>query len=317
MAIRSIMMIAALVLSGCSWMKPTPPAPDPRAAKVRIAHERKLQRACASAATHDRLKALVADQTLQRRGMAHPNFERFMAAATLRLEGPVARSRDDALDITVCAGRLILELPPGSERAFEGERRLSANIEYAAQAAADGSGLVYRMQGADAVVATLAAVDLSRLSPRPTITAAQDAQNVDLAPPPAPQIEVLQEQPVPEPTPRVERLPERKIVVAEVPAGRMAPPEASATRARPSFDCRRARSRVEQLVCSDTGLARRDRAMSAVFYEALATGDGATRARLRTSRERFLRFRDRCPDAYCVAQAYDDRVAEIRDIADR
>ena len=56
--------------------------------------------------------------------------------------------------------------------------------------------------------------------------------------------------------------------------------------------------------------------MSAVFYEALANADGETRARLRVSRDLFLRFRDRCPDAFCVAQVYDDRVAEIRDIAE-
>ena len=33
------------------------------------------------------------------------------------------------------------------------------------------------------------------------------------------------------------------------------------------------------------------------------------------TRDRFLAYRDRCPDEACVAEAYRDRMDEIRDIA--
>jgi uncharacterized protein len=36
---------------------------------------------------------------------------------------------------------------------------------------------------------------------------------------------------------------------------------------------------------------------------------------LRASRDRWLAFRNRCPSASCVAQAYRDRLDEIADIA--
>jgi uncharacterized protein len=68
------------------------------------------------------------------------------------------------------------------------------------------------------------------------------------------------------------------------------------------------------MICTDPELAAQDRRMSSLFYATLARGDGDVRAALRSSRDRFLRSRDRCGSAACVAQAYDDRVAEIRDI---
>jgi len=71
------------------------------------------------------------------------------------------------------------------------------------------------------------------------------------------------------------------------------------------------------MVCADPALAAKDRRMSSAFYASLAGGDGETRAALRTSRDRFLRFRNRCTTTTCVAQSYDDRMDEIRDIAQR
>jgi uncharacterized protein len=103
--------------------------------------------------------------------------------------------------------------------------------------------------------------------------------------------------------------------VAKAPARTEEPePVRTATSARPSFNCRYARSRSEQMVCSDSRLAAKDRAMSSLFYSALADADPRTRARLRSTRDRFLSYRERCGSEACVAQAYDGRMDEIRDI---
>ena len=69
------------------------------------------------------------------------------------------------------------------------------------------------------------------------------------------------------------------------------------------------------MACADPRLALQDRQMSSAFYAALANGDEGTRAELRASRDRFIAFRNRCGSAACVSQAYQDRMAEIRDIA--
>jgi len=47
---------------------------------------------------------------------------------------------------------------------------------------------------------------------------------------------------------------------------------------------------------------------------ALANADSRTRAELRRTRDRFLAYRERCGSEACVAEAYDGRMQEIRDI---
>src|SRR3546814_19188229 len=76
------------------------------------------------------------------------------------MENPVVANRDEALGVTSCTGRFILELPPGAERAFGGERQLVADVRYEVQPAADGRGPVYRMTGAGGIVQQLAAFEL-------------------------------------------------------------------------------------------------------------------------------------------------------------
>ena len=69
------------------------------------------------------------------------------------------------------------------------------------------------------------------------------------------------------------------------------------------------------MVCANPDLAARDRRMASVYYAAMANSDGATRSRLRRSRDRFLARRERCASEACVAAAYEERVREIRQIA--
>ena len=310
---RAISAVLLVTLTGCDWMQPKPPPPDPRSARIRIEHERRLQRACASTQTYDRLEAIAFDEVSRARGARASNLDVLAASSTLRMVSPFAKSRDDALNIIVCTGRMIIELPPGAEAAFGGAKRLEADVEYAAQEAADGSGLVYRLQGAEPIVAQIAGIDPRRLGadmrtaqvtlPPPPPEPQPIADEVD--PPEYAQVETLP--PMAAPPPRPASAPE--------PPRTIAPPTPPRVATRPSFNCRYARSRVENLICADARLAGRDRAMSSAFYAALARGDGATKASLRRSRDRFLRFRDRCADAACVAQAYSDRTDEIRDIA--
>ena len=318
---RTISAVLLVTLTGCDWMQPKPPPVDPRSARVRIEHEWRLQRACASAQTYDRLKAIAFDEVSRARGAGAPNLDVLAASSTLRMVSPVAKSRDNELNITVCSGRMIVELPPGAEAAFGGAKRLEADVEYAAQEAADGSGLVYRLQGAEPIVTQIAGIDPRRLG-----ADMRTAQvNLPLPPPVRDPRTVAEQMGLPEyaqvepspprspPVPRPAPLPRSSTEPA--PAQTAEPPPPPRVVTRPSFNCRYARSRVENLICADARLAGRDRAMSSAFYAALARGDGATKASLRRSRDRFLRFRDRCPDAACVAQAYSDRVDEIRDIA--
>lgn len=289
---------ASLALAGCKTE-----TNDERAAKAREAardrvHQNAVRAACASGATTARLKQIVFDQAIRIPGANAVNLDRLSSYSTVRMEQPTVKSRDEALDVTVCTGDFILQLPPGAERAFDGDRALTADIEYAAQAAADGSGLVYRIKGAEDLVARLATFDPRGITYRAPV-AAETVDAVEATPPPPPP------PPPPAPTPRATR------------TAPVSPATAAAARTLPSFDCRRARTRSEHMVCGSDGLAALDRTMSSQFYSALSNGDAATRAELRRTRDRFLAYRERCPDEACVAQAYRDRMDEIRDIGGR
>ena len=292
--------ILLATLPGCDWMRKKDP-PD-RKSEQQLAAERseRIRKACASEATYGRLKELVFDEAARIRNSDPRNLDPLAASSVVRMEQPLVKSRDEDLNVTVCTGRFFLELPPGAENAFDGKRRLEAEVEYAAQAAADGSGLVYRMDGAEPIIYRLASFGMDGRPmpkivaiPRPSAPPGVPAQPVAVdAAPPAP------------PLPGSEERARRQAEAAAATGGM-----------RPSFDCRYAKTASEKKVCASPLLAAKDRAMASLFYDLMARADPATRAHLRRSRDAFLARRERCGSEECIAAAYDARRAEIRQIA--
>ena len=115
------------------------------------------RRLCASGATYERLKMLAFEEARRVRGLDARPLDAISRASVVRMERPVVLSRDEGLGVTVCSGRFVLELPPGAAPAFGGHQRLVADIEYSAQEAADGSGPVFQISGAEPIVFRLAA----------------------------------------------------------------------------------------------------------------------------------------------------------------
>ncbi|MDB5662733.1 MAG: hypothetical protein JWN59_1071 [Sphingomonas bacterium] len=306
-------MSLLLGAAGCKKLEPKGANSEMSSAELTAERDR-IRRGCASEITYQRLKELAFDEARRIRNAESANLERLAAASVIRMEEPLVKSRDDKLNVTVCTGRLILELPAGSEAAFGGERRLSANVEYAAQAAADGSGLVYQMDGAEPIIYRLAAFEMrGGLPGRPPLP--QPLAVTELAPPPEPDSATAAEpdeeeeerpQPARRPAPTVVEIDERDEAI---------PPPAPVRAARPSFNCRYARSRVEKMICTDDRLAAQDRRMAASFYAALAAARGGERAELQRSRNAFVAARDRCRSEECVSRSYDERIAELRDWA--
>lgn len=286
---------------------------------------------CGSNATYGRLKEVVFEEAFRLRNDDPTALDTLAASAVVRMENPVVRSRDEGVGTTVCAGRFVLELPPGAERGFNGERRLVADVEYAAQSAADGSGLVFQLEGADAIVRRLAAFGLDQpVRPQETEFAQADpaAPIPPAAAPTRPADEDAERRPEPRPTPRPAPTVTARAEPAPTPRPTRTPapqpkevaktervePIAPRRTSRPSFNCRYARTRGEIMVCESDQLAAKDRRMSALFYQALADADPERRRALRRTRDAWLRYRDRCPNEACVSQAYDGRMQEIRDI---
>jgi uncharacterized protein len=83
---------------------------------------------------------------------------------------------------------------------------------------------------------------------------------------------------------------------------------------RPSFNCRHAKTRTEQMICGSPRLAAQDRAMASLYYDLMAGADPDTRGHLRRSRDAFLGRRERCGSESCVNSTYASRMAELRTI---
>lgn len=75
----------------------------------------------------------------------------------------------------------------------------------------------------------------------------------------------------------------------------------------PSFDCAKATTDVEKMICGDEELAAIDRAASRL-YAGLSPND---RKQLFTGQPEWLQERNRCHDRECLAASYDERFFDL------
>ncbi|MGF1550135.1 MAG: lysozyme inhibitor LprI family protein [Sphingomonadaceae bacterium] len=296
----AIGMAASLMLAACGWLEPRSERAEEAEAETELAE--RIEKACASQATYERLKEYVFDKAARLRNSDPRKLDPLAAHSVVRMEKPLVKSRDEELNITVCTGRFVLHLPPGIEDAFDGTRLIDAEVEYAAQAAADGSGLVYQMDGAEPIIYRLATLGLPE-RPMPRLVAVEDERGKPSRAEPAP---------APSSAEPAEARTAKAPPPPEPPAPEPAPPRASAD---PSFNCRHAGTRSEKMVCASERLAAADRRMASAYYAEMARADPATKSELRRTRDRFLARRERCASEACVARVYEERTAEIGRIA--
>jgi hypothetical protein len=295
--VASLSLMVLGSAAGCNWTGQKN-EPDRKTGKELAAEQNeRMRKACASDSTYAGLKDFVFSEAARIRNGDPRNLDPVAAGSVVRMEEPLVKSRDDKLNVTVCTGRFTLELPPGAENAFDGMRRVSAEVEYSAQPAADDSGLVYRMDGAEPIIYRLATFGLNGAPPTKVVTMPQPS-----APPAAPP-QVATATPAAPPPPARSQAPAP--AVATVGGG-----------VRPSYNCRYARTRSEKLVCGSPALAARDRTMSAIYYRAIAGADPVTKREIRSSRDAFLARRERCGGSeVCINAVYGERIAEIRGLA--
>jgi uncharacterized protein YecT (DUF1311 family) len=167
-----------------------------------------------------------------------------------------------------------------------------SDVDYTVQPAADGSGNVVLLRNADPIVTPLASLARSA--------------NAPLAPP------ATSSPPGTLPQQPSQQQPLENVAASESANKIVGPPSVFA--GRPSFDCSRARSKGELTVCSDPGLSELDVNMATQYRRALEAASPQQERQLRQTGNRFIAYRDRCPDTHCAAEAYLGRMREIRDI---
>jgi len=269
---------AGLLLASSVWTGWKAPEESSSAASVDAAAVNP-EKTCATQATYDGIKKELFRRAGQTRGGDPGPLMRIADFSLLRVEGPYLRGFDDQTKRTACSGAAVLQLPPQVTTA-EGMGTLSSNMDYDVQPAADGTGNVVTIGNADSIIVPLATL----------------RGNAPAGPPPQLQ------------------LPESATSNAAADELAPLPDQSQPPQAQPAFDCSRARTSGEQAVCGNASLAVLDRQMNAQFDSAMSNADDEQRAQLRSTRSRFLAYRDRCGSDSCIADAYRGRMREIRDI---
>ena len=93
---------------------------------------------------------------------------------------------------------------------------------------------------------------------------------------------------------------------------------------KPSFDCAKAKIRVEKLICSDAELAKLDREMSSEYHSLVSdkTLDGELKEILKNNQKKWLDSREKTPclenedvseQQKCIKNVYRIRIKEIND----
>jgi len=78
-----------------------------------------------------------------------------------------------------------------------------------------------------------------------------------------------------------------------------------------SFDCSKAQSKIEKMVCADSGLSRLDEKIAKVYGEVLKKSSDETL--LKKQQRGWLKARNQCKDISCLGDHYRGRLAELNE----
>jgi uncharacterized protein len=76
-----------------------------------------------------------------------------------------------------------------------------------------------------------------------------------------------------------------------------------------SFECKAARSKVETMICQDSGLSTLDEQLNEVYAQFRTTGRGRSE---KSTQIAWLDIRESCQDQACLRRAYEARIAELQ-----
>jgi len=87
--------------------------------------------------------------------------------------------------------------------------------------------------------------------------------------------------------------------------------EGSKKEYKPSFDCKKASTKVEKMICNTEVLADLDRKLAEVYAKAKKSRKGKQGEELLTSQRAFVKSVGECNDANCVERMYRDRISKL------
>jgi uncharacterized protein len=78
----------------------------------------------------------------------------------------------------------------------------------------------------------------------------------------------------------------------------------------PAFNCAKASSKVEKMICADPTLSSADSVNADMYKEALQTTDNPNG--VKQEQRQWLKSRNACQTADCIAKAYDTRYNQLQ-----
>jgi uncharacterized protein len=80
-----------------------------------------------------------------------------------------------------------------------------------------------------------------------------------------------------------------------------------------SFDCEKASTKVEKLVCIDSILSKQDERLNKLYMSVLRKIDD--KESFKSAQRRWLSVvRNKCENAMCLMQVYDERIAQLNSL---
>lgn len=143
-------------------------------------------------------------------------------------------------------------------------------------------------------------VEIQKLWAQPDELLVELAKFAKTYAPPVAMVQPVQSVPVAEPTPAVNRNEPRQEATQNITLP-----------ISPSFDCAKATSNAEKLICSNAELATSDTELSRAYKTALSNHPDQAES-IRTEQLNWLKnIRDQCADASCMLAAYRNRNTEL------
>ncbi|OYX29744.1 MAG: hypothetical protein B7Y99_12635 [Caulobacterales bacterium 32-69-10] len=141
---------------------------------------------CASEESAATLKKIIFDKARDlASGPSKLAMSRVSELSTLKLERPVVDTIDEATGKTSCSSLIRLTFPVGAIRSLGADSQTSFEGTYTVQPAADGSGMVYALVGANPIIEAIGYSDFDEWAKRYEAVATQAAAPADTTVPTA------------------------------------------------------------------------------------------------------------------------------------
>jgi hypothetical protein len=102
---------------------------------------------CGSRENYVQIKDMIFEKANELYGGDPVALNSLMRSVSVRMQYPVVKGVNEQLGRTDCAGRLLIDLPPGARDNFDGAKTLETDVEFSVQPAADSAGSVITAEG--------------------------------------------------------------------------------------------------------------------------------------------------------------------------